>query len=87
MSKIIDCSRHVKPYEFQDLLGSLQVLHITSCNEYYDSYKKHVVDNNDNVLLIVDLIKCIHITDEVNYTDIISVIIYKSGTCTYIACY
>lgn len=85
MSKIIDCSREVSLNEFQDCLGCFEVEWITELIDSYDDYKKEMAD--DNVYIIADLVRCYETVRGIDYTDVISVIIYKNGMYKYIACY
>ncbi len=86
MSKIIDCSREVTLNEFQDCLGCFMVEWVTELINCYEDYKKEIAEV-ENVYTIADLVKCYESVRGVEFTDVISVIIYKNGSFRYIACY
>ncbi len=86
MSKIIDCSREVTLNEFQDCLAVFNVEWITEMIECYDDYKKEIA-KNDDVLNVTDLVRCHENVRGIDFTNIISVVIYINGSFRYIACY
>lgn len=86
MSKIIDCSREVSLHEFYDCLSNFTPEWVTELSDKYEEYKKELAQS-ENIITIADLVKSYETVNGKDFTDIISVVIYKNGKYKYITCY